>query len=209
MYDQTKKASHVHNICKFMSLKNNAVIRTQSILEFDFCYHLEFNPHITHFSSQPLNLFYSFNGRQCRYTPDFLANYTNEDSTFFEVKHSSQILKSNFRARFAAKQSVCEHQLAKKLILITEKQIRAEPLFPNLKLIRRYAGLRTVTASEQAVLEFIQLKKNVQLIEVSKHLNLSEQKTLIASLCWIASGELKTDIGHALFGINNVVWCET
>jgi hypothetical protein len=36
MYDQTKKASYVHNIRKFMSLKNDSVLRTMSVLEFDF-----------------------------------------------------------------------------------------------------------------------------------------------------------------------------
>ena len=36
MYDQTKKSSHVHNIRKFMILKNDAVVRTTSALEFDF-----------------------------------------------------------------------------------------------------------------------------------------------------------------------------
>ncbi|MBF4436914.1 endonuclease, partial [Vibrio anguillarum] len=53
MFDQTKKSSHVHNICKFMSLKNDAVVRTLSILEFDFCFHLEYNPNIKSFTSQP------------------------------------------------------------------------------------------------------------------------------------------------------------
>lgn len=208
MYDQTKKSSHVHNICKFMSLKNDAVVRTQSILEHDFCYHLEFNPDVAKFTSQPLHIFYSFNGRQCRYTPDFHVEDTYGNSTFVEVKHSSRILKPDFRERFSEKQKVSQEKVESKLILVTEKQIRLEPLLSNLKLIRRYAGLRTVTDAQHAVLEFIQMKKNVQLIDVSKCLCLCEEEVVIASLGWIASGDIKTDILKCSFGINNFVWCD-
>jgi hypothetical protein len=65
-----------------MSLKNDAVVRTLSILEFDFCFHLEYNPEVHAFSSQPSGFLYQFNQRQCRYTPDFLVTDQNQQSTF-------------------------------------------------------------------------------------------------------------------------------
>lgn len=75
MFDQTKKSSHVHNICKFMSLKNDSVVRTMSMLEYDFCFHAEYNPQIVRYESQPHGFEYYFNGRYCRYTPDFQVFY--------------------------------------------------------------------------------------------------------------------------------------
>lgn len=128
MFDQTKKSSHVHNICKFMSLKNDAVVRTLSILEFDFCFHLEYNPNINSFTSQPFGFHYQFNNRKCRYTPDFLAIGHNEQSTFFEVKHSSQILKPDFRERFEEKQRVafvrcCLFMVRRRTLVISVKPL--------------------------------------------------------------------------------------
>ncbi|WP_047048037.1 TnsA endonuclease N-terminal domain-containing protein, partial [Vibrio mexicanus] len=143
MYDQTKKSSAVHNICKFMSLKNDSVIRTMSILEFDFCFHAEYNPKVARYESQPFGFEYLFNGRTCRYTPDFQLFNDSDNGTLVEVKHSSQTTKEDFRVRFAEKQRVAKKDHQKKLILVTEKQIRAGFFLSNLKLLHGYSGLRT------------------------------------------------------------------
>ncbi|MDR9827941.1 Tn7 transposase TnsA N-terminal domain-containing protein [Vibrio sp. FNV 38] len=207
MFDQTKKSSHVHNICKFMSLKNDAVVRTLSILEFDFCFHLEYSPDVKEYVSQPRGFYYYFNGRKCRYTPDFSASDHQGQSSLIEIKHSSQILKPDFRERFAEKQRVAFEEQGKRLILVTEKQVRVDPILSNLKLLHRYSGLHTVTRVQKLVLEFIQRKKKVQLWEVSKHLELTEHETLISTLCWLSAGRLKTDLRSAEFSLNNYVWC--
>lgn len=207
MFDQTKKSSHVHNICKFMSLKNDAVVRTLSILEFDFCFHLEYNADIKSFTSQPFGFHYQFNNRKCRYTPDFLATDHDDHSTFFEVKHSSQILKPNFRDRFEEKQRVAFSEFNRRLVLVTEKQIRMGPTLDNFKLLHRYSGLRTVTEFQKLVLAFIQRKQMVKLQEVSLYFGLSEQDTLISTLPWISSGQVKTDLNNIGFGLETYVWC--
>ncbi len=152
MYDKTKKASPVHNISKFMSLKNNSVIRTMSILEYDFCHHLEYDDDVLSFSSQPTSLTYHFNNRPCRYTPDFLVSYQSNISKLFEIKHSSQLSKSKFRDRYLAKKLACSQQLGIELVLVTEKQIRAVPYFNNLKLLRRYEGVHSFNDTEREVL---------------------------------------------------------
>lgn len=90
MYDQTKKSSHVHNIRKFMSLKNDDIVRTMSLLEFDFCFHLEYNPDIKSFSSQPQEYYYYFNNRRCRYTPDFLLTDVLGKNRLVEVKYKKK-----------------------------------------------------------------------------------------------------------------------
>lgn len=190
-----------------MSLKNDAAVRTLSILEFDFCFHLEYNPEVHTFSSQPSGFRYQFNQRQCRYTPDFLVTDQNQQSTFFEVKHSSQILKPDFRARFREKQRVALEQFDKRLVLITEQQIRVGPILNNLKLLHRYSGLQTVTDFQRCVLDFVQRKGTVKLSEVSHFFDLSEEETLIATLPWISMGKVQTDVKNAHFGLNTYVWC--
>jgi len=184
MFDQTKKSSHVHNIYKFMSLKNDAVVRTLSILEFDFCFHLEYNANIKSFTSQPFGFHYQFNSRKCRYTPDLLVTDHNEQSTLFEIKHSSQILKPDFRNRFEENQRVALNEFNRRLVLVTEKQIRMGPTLDNFKLLHRYSGFRTVTEFQKLVLAFIQRKQMVQLQEVSLYFGLSEQFSFFLATFW-------------------------
>ncbi|GAL29977.1 hypothetical protein JCM19239_7846 [Vibrio variabilis] len=200
MYDQTKKSSAVHNICKFMSLKNDAVIRTMSILEYDFCFHAEYNPKVTRFESQSFVFKYRFNGRLCRYTPDFQIFNDGDCSTLVEVKHSSQINKANFRARFAEKQRVAKQVYQKNLILVTEKQIRKGFLLANLKLLHSYSGLRTITSLQKRLLQVIKNKRSVLLSDVANELCISEDQAVTSALCWLASGDIKTNLKTDSFG---------
>lgn len=162
---------------------------------------------IKSFTSQPFSFHYQFNNRKCRYTPDFLAIAHNEQSTFFEVKHSSQILKPDFRERFEEKQRVALSEFNRRLVLVTEKQIRMGPTLDNFKLLHRYSGLRTVTEFQKRVLGFIQRKQMVKLQEVSLYFGPSEQDTLISTLPWISSGHVKTDLNTIGFGLETCVWC--
>lgn len=207
MYDQTKKSSAVHNICKFMSLKNDSVIRTMSILEYDFCFHAEYNSKVVRYESQPFGFEYLFNGRMCRYTPDFQLFSESGSGTLVEVKHSSQTSKSDFRLRFAEKQSVAKKDHQKKLILVTEKQIRTGFFLSNLKLLHGYSGLRTVTPLQIRLLQVIRDRSFVVLSDVAKELNISEDQTVTAALCWLASGDIKTDLKASNFGLRSHVWC--
>ncbi|MCC4815421.1 endonuclease [Vibrio lentus] len=207
MYDQTKKSSAVHNICKFMSLKNDSVVRTMSMLEYDFCFHAEYNPPIVRYESQPHGFEYYFNGRYCRYTPDFQLFDSIDTPSLIEVKHSSQILKPDFRARFREKQLVAKAEYGKKLILVTEKQIRTGFLLSNLKLLHGYSGIRTITDIQKHVLQFVQANRSVTLHHLSHQLKISPDETLTAALCWLSSGEIQTDFNQKKFDLENSVWC--
>ena len=165
-----------------MSLKNDAVVRTLSILEFDFCFHLEYNADIKSFASQPFGFHYQFNNRKCRYTPDFLATDHDDHSTFFEVKHSSQILKPDFRSRFKEKQRVALNKFNRRLVLVTVKEIRMGATLDNFKLLHRYSGLRTATEFQKLVLAFIQRKQIAKLQEVSLYFGLSGHTYLYSTL---------------------------
>lgn len=207
MYDQTKKSSHVHNIRKFMSLKNDDIVRTMSLLEFDFCFHLEYNPDIKSFSSQPQEYYYYFNNRRCRYTPDFLLTDVLGKNRLVEVKYSKKTKTADFISRFIERKKAIKNDCGLDVILVTEKQIRINPILNNLKLLHRYSGLHTVTEIEIFILKYIQSKQKVQLREVSEALGLTKHETLISTLCWLSSGKVKTDLKSNDFGLSNYVWC--
>jgi len=75
------------------------VTYTESPLEADLCYHLEFDPKVKSYQAQPLSFQYYFEGAVHTYYPDFEVNYSDNTSCYFEIKFqididASKILKS-------------------------------------------------------------------------------------------------------------------
>lgn len=205
MYDKTKKASPVHNISKFMSLKNDLVIRVMSILEYDFCHHLEYDDDVRRFSSQPNSITYFFNNRPCRYTPDFLVSYQNNISKLFEIKHSSQLQKSAFKERYRVKRVACMQQLNLELVLVTDKQIRVFPFLNNLKMLRRYSGIHSFTELERDVLNCIYQYKVILIRDISNHLSIPPEEALVAVIRLLSTGQVKSDLYSSSFNLETLV----
>lgn len=60
------------SICRFPSVKGDVpVVRTEGVLEKDFCYHLEFDPLVLQYQCQPIGYYYYLNNEKLGYTPDF------------------------------------------------------------------------------------------------------------------------------------------
>ena len=95
-----------------------------------------------------------------------------------EVKHSGQISKLDFKARFAEKKRYARENYGNCLQLITEKQIQLTPILNNLKLLHRYSGLHTVTEAEKYVLSYIKRKQKVQLYDILEALGLHQHGSL-------------------------------
>ncbi|MBY7850477.1 Tn7 transposase TnsA N-terminal domain-containing protein [Vibrio fluvialis] len=71
------KNSSVKNISRFVSIKNDSIETVESDLEFDACFHFEFNPHLVYFEAQPIGYKYSLNKKHHTYTPDFLCRFSD------------------------------------------------------------------------------------------------------------------------------------
>ncbi|NRA72322.1 MAG: TnsA endonuclease N-terminal domain-containing protein, partial [Gammaproteobacteria bacterium] len=132
MYRRNLRYSRVKNLYKFASSKMNTVYTVESSLEFDTCFHLEYSPKIIQFEAQPLGYKYQFEGKVLPYTPDFKMIDVANVETFIEVKPLCKISDIDFKARFKEKQAAAL-ELGTSLILITEQQIRVNPILSNLK----------------------------------------------------------------------------
>ena len=144
MYRRNLKHSRVNNIFKFASQKMKTVLTVESFLEFDTCFHFEYSPDVISFEAQPLGFKYQFDEKECTYTPDFLVADKKHGERFIEVKPVNKTINEEFRLRFAAKQQQ-SLLLGKSLILVTEQQIRINPILNNLKLLHRYSGFQSFT----------------------------------------------------------------
>ncbi|MDD9173522.1 TnsA endonuclease N-terminal domain-containing protein [Aliivibrio sp. S2TY2] len=204
MYVRTLKQSQVKNISKFMSLKNDSIIRTESMLEFDMCFHLEYSPDVVSFESQPQGFYYEYQGKHLPYTPDFLITHSSGRQQLLEIKPLSKTQRPDFQSKFIQKQQAAQ-KLNLSLILITEKQIRTGHLLNNFKLLHRYSGLHNISATQKSIINLIQTVNKIQINQIANRLNISNGEVLAGVLSWQSKGVLQTVYTNEIINGNSIV----
>ena len=200
-----RKPSPNKNVFKFASSKVSDVIMCESTLEFDACFHHEYNDDIKSFSSQPEGFKYQFNGKILPYTPDALIQYKNNVEVFHEYKPYSKISSPIFRDKFIAKRAA-SLKLGRELILVTDKQIRVNPILNNLKLLHRYSGVYGVSDIQQKLLHIIQQSGAIKLNDVSSELDLSKGDARSSLYALIHGGFITTDLDNEDLSDNPMLW---
>ncbi|NRD72151.1 TnsA endonuclease N-terminal domain-containing protein [Shewanella sp. VB17] len=201
-----RKPSPNKNIFKFASAKVGETIMCESSLEFDACFHHEYNDTITSFGSQPEGFHYNFEGKQLPYTPDVILHYIDGMTKFHEYKPYSKTFDPAFKAKFVAKKQAAQ-VLGIELILVTEKQIRINPILNNLKLLHRYSGVYGVSDIQRELLQLIKKSGKILLEDVAGEyaLTMGEARSFLYSL--INKGLLKADLAQDDLTSNPTVWC--
>ncbi|MBN9422240.1 MAG: TnsA endonuclease N-terminal domain-containing protein [Candidatus Accumulibacter sp.] len=122
----------------FPSRKLGRMVAWESLLERDAILLLEFSSGVVSYREQPVLIEY-FDGQQIRgYYPDFEADLTDGDVLHVEVKASFQLAKPKIESKFrviAADYRRRQHDFR----IITEAEIRREPMHSNLKNLARYS----------------------------------------------------------------------
>lgn len=117
--------------------KNPGTLLVEGSLETEYCYHLEFDKNVIEYESQPLGFHYYFDNKRRFYTPDFLVTYVDGHQTYVEIKYLEDIEgNANFERDFPLWQNQAE-ALGIPLVKITDKFIRKEPFFSNIRHLRR------------------------------------------------------------------------
>ena len=80
------KKSHIAVTGYFSSYKNKRQINFESKLEHDFYLILEFDKTVKNYQEQPFKIYYTYQEKRRRYTPDTLVNYVDGTQKVFEVK---------------------------------------------------------------------------------------------------------------------------
>ena len=200
-----RKPSPNKNVFKFASAKVSEIIMCESTLEFDVCFHHEYNDKIESFGSQPEGFKYEFNGKTLPYTPDALILYKGGVEKYHEYKPYSKISSPLFREKFLAKRAA-SLRTGRELILITDRQIRVNPILNNLKLLHRYSGVYGVNDIQQKLLKYIQRSGMIKLNDISHQFNLpvGEARSFLYAL--IHKGFVKTDLDAEDLNGNPMLW---
>ncbi len=135
---------------------------------------LNFCTDINHIRSQPIRFHYTDeNGKKRHHIPDFEVQ-TKDGTYYVEVKAIENLFEQANLEKYAyiAKQYRKQH---KELVFLTNVQLEQKPLFPNVKLLKRYLNHPAPNANKRAskVLEDgplniteIQMKAGIGLQEV-------------------------------------------
>jgi hypothetical protein len=125
------------NIGKFTSIKTGRVAWYESLLERDYMYLLDFDPHVTFWAEQPLRIRFSYKGKAHSYTPD-LEIHRGSKKQIVEVKSKHQVDSGKWDLLFRISTSVCK-QDGYEYVVVTDEVIRAEPKLTSVKKLWKYS----------------------------------------------------------------------
>lgn len=163
---------------RFASLKSRRMVHFESQLERDFCYQLEFDSSVLRFREQPATVSIRYRGKWHRYTPD-LAAERRDGITIYEVKPRRRAVRSEMQDVFDAAQEHFSEQ-GYRYQVVTEDDIRREPLFGNIKMLLRYAGHPLMDDVVSRAQDWLRFHGPISIAEFAEHFDGDNQGLLLA-----------------------------
>lgn len=188
---------------KFPSVKLKRSVHWESLIERDALLHFDHHPLVISYQEQPSKEFYyNDEGQQRVCYPDFLLKLAGGDELLVEVKPKKKLRDKRTRQKLdLIARRFAEQGRAYRVL--TEENIRREPLFGNLHLIREALLLNRSTDAPDEVLAVLKGDGVTSLGDLA-HLLGSET----AVLALIATGALRTDLEQSL-SHRSLVWSPT
>lgn len=121
----------------FPSRKMKEMIGWESILERDAIYLFEFSPGVVSYRGQPELVYYPDGTELRKYYPDFEITTTGRISVHIEIKPSGKLLQQKYANKYRAIAAHYQFQ-ERHYQILTEREIQREPLFSNLKNLKRH-----------------------------------------------------------------------
>ena len=121
----------------FPSRKMKEMIGWESILERNAIYLFEFSPGVVSYCGQPELVYYPDGTELRKYYPDFKITTTGGISVRIEVKPSSKLMQKKHADKY---RTIATHYQLQgwHYQILTEQEIQREPLFSNLKKLKRH-----------------------------------------------------------------------
>lgn len=122
----------------YPSRKMHRMVSWESVLERDAILLFEFSPGVLAYREQPELILYPDGLEVRRYFPDFEITTTGEFSFHIEVKAADKLVRKKSAERYRAIATHYQIQ-SRSYQILTETEIRREPLFSNLKELDRHS----------------------------------------------------------------------
>lgn len=200
------RRSAVKSICKFPSTKsgiNNSkkrfeMILVESLLEKDFCFHLEFDRSVLRYFPQPKT--FSFSHELLinhEYTPDFEVHYAGGRKAYVEVKKDFTYLDDIYLLKLdmaTIEMRACGYDFYK----VDELYIKVQPFLDNARRLQRYRNEQSVDLES-----LISLKECVPAPSILNDL-INNPKNIKVEIIYglIAAGYIRVDITSMQLSVN-------
>lgn len=183
----------------FVSIKLHRTVEFESLLERDAIYLFEHSQGVKAYQEQPELIMYEYEGRMRKYYPDFEVVLNSGKVLHIEVKPKAKLLERALLLKFKAIAQRYENHPAS-LLILTEDEIRKEPLHTNLKLIDRCKKLHGKPSHTQSdIKQFISSQQQISFSQLAEKFG----KQLILNL--IAEYQLVCDLDMPLMATCNYV----
>lgn len=139
----------------FASRKMGGPVYFDSLIERDFIYLLEYEPHVIYFKEQPFKIQYQVNGRRRRYTPDFHFIYNGIDIVA-ECKPVNKMDEKENQQKFTAARTWCAEQPGHPIFkVITDSALRHGYFLANVRAMHNFSRYSISEADKEAVVKQI------------------------------------------------------
>lgn len=136
------KKSHIAVTGYFSSYKNKRQINFESKLEHDFYLLLEFDKTIKSYQEQPFKVYYIYQDKKRRYTPDTLVNYIDSTQKIFEVKPMFKIKNDvELQEKIELQKQKIKEEKNLELCIFTDVDID-KIYINNIKIIYNFAFIK-------------------------------------------------------------------
>ncbi len=163
------KKSHISVTGYFSSYKNKRQINFESKLEHDFYLLLEFDETIKGYQEQPFKVYYIYQDKKRRYTPDTLVNYIDSTQKIFEVKPMFKIKNDiELQEKMELQKQKIKEEKNLELLIFTDENMD-KIYMNNIKIIYNFAFIRVNKEIQDKIRNEL-LKLNVP-IQVKKLLD--------------------------------------
>lgn len=185
---------------KFPSAKLGRMVHWESLHERDAILHLEYHPLVVSYQEQPsVEIYYDPAGNSHRYFPDFGALLLHGQERFYEIKPERFLKKPEVREKLGAVARRFE-EMGRHFRVLTEREIRREPLFSNLQAIHRSAKKISLRDTDMQVAASLVAGPTWTFRDLVKQLGSTQ-----SVLRLIRTGHLRADLEAELAG-DAIVW---
>lgn len=188
---------------KFPSVKLKRSIHWESFIERDAILHFDHHPLVLSFQEQPSKeYYYDDGGRQRTCYPDFLVTFVGGSELLVEIKPKKKLRDKKVRLKLdlIAKRFAEQGRAYR---VLTDEDVRREPLFGNLQRIRAALVLNRHQETLDEALAALNFRGVSCLGDLAYVLG---SETAVLAL--IATGALRTDLEQPLTS-GSVVWPAT
>lgn len=156
------KKSHISVTGYFSSYKNKRQINFESKLEHDFYLLLEFDKTVKSYQEQPFKVYYTYQDKKRRYTPDTLVNYVDGTQKVFEVKPIFKIQNDlELQEKIELQKQKIKEEKNLELCIFTDANIN-KIYMDNIKIIYNFAFIKENKEIQDKIRNEL-LKLNIQL----------------------------------------------